>query len=176
MAVKKSDLKAHVQDVWNTKALEIRKERGEAVDAHLVEALKPYEDLIKKYVEADNTRTEAFNAVVEAFDNDGIRNYHFNYMKSKTFEGSWDSVLKRISSDFYTGTIKGTEAVSKPYDDRLKEINTSYNGVYTNVKNLSPKKGFDYLLQLGFDLTGLTGNEASVPMIVVDPESLGLKD
>lgn len=174
MAVKKSELKELVQSVWNEKLYALRKERGEKARAHQVEALTPYKELLVDYFEKDKERIEAYNKIQDAFEENGVRNYHFNYRKTSKFDDSLEANLEYIASDFYNGTVKGLEAVIKPYEDKIREINTSYGGVMTNLKNLSPKKGFEYLLQLGFDLTALSSNESSVPMIVVDPESLDL--
>jgi len=174
MAVKKSELKELVQSVWNEKVRALRKERGEKERAHKLEALTPYKEMLEDYFEKSQAKTEAYNKILDAFEEAGLRNYHFNYRKSGEFNGTLESKLEYIANDFYSGTVKGTEAVIKPYDDKLREINASYGGVMTNLKNLSPKKGFEYLLQLGFDLTALSSNESSVPMIVVDPESLDL--
>lgn len=174
MAVKKSEIKNLVQNEWNKKVNAIRKERDEATHNHEREQLKPYDALFKEFFEAENKFTEALNKVTDKLTEDGIRIYGFTYLRSPKYGTDFESNMDKVVLELYNGAIKGTEAVAKPYEEEISKINEAYRGVMSNVIQLTPKKGLDYIIKMGFDVTSITPTTAEVPMVVVDPEALKL--
>lgn len=174
MAVKKSEIKNLVQNEWNKKVNALRKDRNEATHRHEREQLKPYETLFKEVFEAENKYTEALNKVAEKLTEDEIRIYGFTYLRSPQYGTDFERNMEKVVQDLYNGAIKGTEAVAQPYEEEISKINEAYRGVMSNVIQLSPKKGLDYIIKMGFDVTSITPTTAEVPMVVVDPEALKL--
>lgn len=174
MAVKKSEIKNLVQNEWNKKVHALRKERNEATRSHEREQLKPYDALFKEVFEAEMKYTEARNKVTDKLTEDGIRIYDYTYLRSPKYGTDFENNMDMVVRDLYEGTIKGTEAVAKPYEEEISKINEAYRGVMSNVIQLTPKKGLDYIIKMGFDVTSITTTTAEVPMVVVDPEALKL--
>ena len=174
MAVKKSEIKNLVQNEWNKKVNALRKERTSAVRDHQREQLKPYEAMFKKVFEAENKHTEILNSITDELTQDEIRIYGFTYLRSPQYGKDLEENMDKIINNLYEGTIKGTEAVAQPYEEEISKINEAYRGVMSNVMQLSPKKGLDYIIKMGFDVTSITPTTAEVPMVVVDPEALKL--
>lgn len=174
MAVKKSEIKNLVQNEWNKKVNALRKECNEATHRHEREQLKPYDALFKEVFEAENKYTEALNKVTDKLTEDEIRIYGFTYLRSPKYGTDFESNMENVVQELYNGAIKGTEAVAQPYEEEIRKINEAYRGVMSNVIQLTPKKGLDYIIKMGFDVTSITPTTAEVPMVVVDPEALKL--
>lgn len=174
MAVKKSEIKNLVQNEWNKKVNALRKDRNEATHSHEREQLKPYDALFKEVFEAEIKYTEALNKVTDKLTEDEIRIFGFTYLQSPKYGKDFERNMDNVVQNLYDGAIKGTEAVAQPYDEEISKINKAYRGVMSNVMQLSPKKGLDYIIKMGFDVTSITQTTAEVPMVVVDPEALKL--
>ena len=174
MAVKKSEIKNLVQNEWNKKVTELRKELNAATLSHEREQLKPYDSLFKELFEAENKYKEAFNKVTDKLTEDGIRIYGYTCLRSPKYGTDFEQNMENIALNLYNGAIKGTEAIAKPYEEEISKINEAYRGVMSNVIQLTPKKGLDYIIKMGFDVTSITSTTAEVPMVVVDPEALKL--
>ena len=101
------------------------------------------------------------HGAIRIFVEDSFEKFEKNFCERLVFDGQYERQIKKLENS---------------YQFKIDEVRSSYSAITENLKNLSPKKGVEYLEGLGFDVSSLTKDKESnqLPMKVVDKTKLGL--